>query len=178
MITLPIPSLQGFTTERLRFRHLTLDDVDLWMPYINSAEAIRFMAFTQGSRADCTMMVQRSLDRYAQNGSGLNMLELRSSGEAVGQCGLLFQEVDGVAELEIGYHLLPAHWHQGYATEAAIACKHFAFARKLAPSLISLIDPENLASQSVARRNGMVVERTTLHRGQPVLIHRIAVDAS
>jgi hypothetical protein len=174
MITLPIPSMHGFTTERLRFRHLTLNDVDLWMPYINSAEAIRFMAFTQGSRADCTIMLERSLERYGRDGSGLNMLELKATGEAVGQCGLLTQLVDGVMELEIGYHLLPAHWHQGYATEAAIACKHFAFERKLVPSLISLIAPENFASQRVALRNGMAAERTTLHRDRPAVIHRIA----
>jgi RimJ/RimL family protein N-acetyltransferase len=163
MIKLPIPSMHGHTTERLNFRLITLDDVDLWMPYINSAEAIRFMAFTQGSRADCIFMLQRSLDRYAESGSGLNMLELKATGEAVGQCGL-------------GYHMLPAHWHQGYATEAAIACKHFAFERKLAPSLISLIDPENFASQRVALRNGMVAERTTLHRDRPAVVHRITID--
>jgi len=178
MITLPIPSMHGFTTERLRFRHITLDDVDLWMPYINSAEAIRFMALTQGSRTDCLFMLQRALDRYVESGSGLNMLELRSTGEAVGQCGLLLQEVDGVPELEIGYHLLPAHWHQGYATEAAKACKYFAFERQLAPSLISLIDPENFASQRVALRNGMVAERTTLHRERPAIIHRIHAGAA
>jgi RimJ/RimL family protein N-acetyltransferase len=176
MIKLPIPSMHGHTTERLNFRLITLDDVDLWMPYINSAEAIRFMAFTQGSRADCIFMLQRSLDRYAESGSGLNMLELKATGEAAGQCGLLTQLVDGAMELEIGYHMLPAHWHQGYATEAAIACKHFAFERKLAPSLISLIDPENFASQRVALRNGMVAERTTLHRDRPAVVHRITID--
>jgi RimJ/RimL family protein N-acetyltransferase len=178
MITLPIPSMHGHTTERLRFRHLTLDDVDAWMPYLNSTEAIRFMAFTQGSRADCVFMLERSLERYGRDGSGLNMLERKDTGEPVGQCGLLTQEVDGVAELEIGYHLLPAHWHQGYATEAAIACKEFALAHKLAPSLISLIDPDNHASQRVARRNGMVPGATALHRGRPAVIHRLFAPAA
>lgn len=176
MISLPIPSLHGLTTERLRFRHLTADDVDAWMPYINSAEAIRFMSFRKGSREDCATMIQRSLERYAADGSGLNMLERKDSGEPVGQCGLLTQQVDGEPELEIGYHLLPAHWHQGYATEAAIACKEFALARKLAPTLISLIDPDNHASQRVARRNGMVPGATTLHRGHPAVIHRLHAD--
>ncbi|MBK9288228.1 MAG: GNAT family N-acetyltransferase [Flavobacteriales bacterium] len=174
MIKLPIPSMHGFTTERLRFRHISLNDVDLWMPYINSAEAIRFMTFTQGSRTDCEFMLRRSVERYVDDGSGLNMLELRSTGEAVGQCGLLTQLVDGVPELEIGYHLLPAHWHQGYATEAAQACKAFAFEHQQAPSLISLIDPDNFPSQHVARRNGMVAERTVLFRDRPAIVHRIA----
>lgn len=174
MISLPLPSMHGHTTERLRFRHLTLNDVDLWMPYINSAEAIRFMAFRQGSREDCELMLMRSIERYASDGSGLNMLELKATGEPVGQCGLLTQTVEGVLELEIGYHLLPAHWHYGYASEAAQACKAFAFKHQLAPSLISLIDPENVASQQVARRNGMAAERTVLFRECPAMVHRIA----
>ncbi|MCC6911504.1 MAG: hypothetical protein IT224_05705, partial [Flavobacteriales bacterium] len=49
MITLPIPSLVGLTTERLLFRHATLKDNAWWMEYHNSAEAIRFMPFTVGS---------------------------------------------------------------------------------------------------------------------------------
>lgn len=173
MVKLPIPSLEGLATGRLRFRRITPADVDTWMSYIDSAEAVRFMGFTPGSRSDCEAMIQRSLDRYAQNGSGLNMLERRDTGEPVGQCGLLVQEVEGVTELEIGYHLLPAHWHQGYATEAAQACRDLAFRLELAPSLISLIDPGNTASQRVARRNGMVLEKHVRWRDMDIQVHRI-----
>lgn len=178
MVKLPIPSLEGLTTERLRFRRLTQADVDAWMPYIESAEAVRFMGFTPGSRSDCEAMIQRSLDRYAQTGSGLNMLERLDTGEPVGQCGLLVQEVDSVTELEIGYHLLPAHWHQGYATEAARACRDLAFRLKLAPRLISLIDPGNTASQRVAQRTGMTVEKRVRRKGLDIDVHRIMAPAS
>lgn len=178
MVKLPIPSLDGLTTARLRFRRLTLADVEAWMPYIESPEAVRFMGFTPGSRADCEAMIQRSLDRYAQNGSGLHMLERRDTGEPVGQCGLLVQEVDGVTELEIGYHLLPAHWHQGYATEAARACRDLAFRLKLAPGLVSLIDVGNTASQRVAQRNGMTEEKRLRWKGLDIVVHRIPAPGS
>ena len=173
MITLPIRSLHDLLTERLRFRKLLATDVDPWMGYINSAEAIRFMPFSVGSRDDCAAMIQRSLDRYATDGSGLHAVELRSTGELIGQCGLLTQTVDGVLELEIGYHFLPAHWGKGYAAEAAIACKLFAQEHALAPSVISLIDAENVRSQGVAKRNGMVYEKETVHRGVPALVFRV-----
>ncbi|MBK9147334.1 MAG: GNAT family N-acetyltransferase [Flavobacteriales bacterium] len=172
MIVLPIPSLAGLTTERLRFRPLSLTDADWWMEYLNDAEAIRFMPFTLGSRADCEAMIQRSLDRYATDGSGLHAVELLSSGERIGQCGLLTQVVDGIDELEIGYHLLPQHWGHGFATEAAVACKRFAYEQRLAASVISLIDPENHRSQLVARRNGMLPERRTVHRGVEAIVFR------
>lgn len=172
MITLPIPSLENLRTERLTFRRLTLDDVDWWMGYINDAAAIRFMPFTIGSRADSEGMIRRSIDRYAKDGSGLNAL-LLGDGTPVGQCGLLTQEVDGLPELEVGYHLLPAHWGKGYASEAAIACKEYALRKGLAPSVISLIDPDNHRSQAVARRNGMVREQLTTHRGVPADVWRV-----
>lgn len=176
MIRLPIPSLTGLMTERLVFRRLVLPDVEWWMEYINSAEAIRFMPFKPGNRADCEMMVRRSLDRYVQDGSGLNAILLRDGEVPVGQCGLLTQEVDGVAELEVGYHLLPSHWGKGYASEAAIACKRHALENGLAPSVISLIDPSNQRSQAVARRNGMVREKLTTYRGVPAHVWRTRVD--
>ena len=94
------------------------------------------------------------------------------TGEFVGLCGLLTQEVDGKMELEIGYHLLPGQWHKGFATEAAVFCKAFAREKALAPSVISLIDPDNLPSQRVAERNGLQLERTTLFRGKPARVYR------
>jgi ribosomal-protein-alanine N-acetyltransferase len=173
MIQLPIPPLEGLTTERLAFRRLVPSDVEWWMEYINNAEAIRFMPFKVGSRSDAGTMIQRSLDRYASDGSGLNAILLRNGDVPLGQCGLLTQEVDGAPELEVGYHFLPRYWGKGYASEAAIACKEHALELGLAPSVISLIDPENHRSQAVAMRNGMVREKLTLHRGVPAHVWRV-----
>lgn len=174
MIMLPIPSLEGLETERLLFRRLVPEDINWWMDYINSAEAIRFMPFTLGSRSDGEQMIERARERYKEDGSGLNAILLRDSGTPVGQCGLLTQHVDGVLELEIGYHFLPQYWGNGYAAESAIACKEFAAERRLTPSVISLIDEKNVRSQGVAKRNSMHYEKRTVHRGVPALVFRSA----
>lgn len=164
--------MHGLTTERLVFRTPSLADVDRWMPYHNDAASIRFMPFTLGRREDCIHFIQRSLDRFERDGSGLNAIELQD-GTLVGMIGLLTQTVDELPELEIGYHLLPAAAGKGYATEAAVACKEFARRHALAPSLISLIDHENYASQAVAKRNGMVHEKDTVHRDVPAMVWRV-----
>jgi len=167
--------MHGVNTERLVFRHTSMDDLSWWMEYINSAEAIRFMPLTVGSEASCREFIQRSMDRRVTDGSGLNAIIEQATGKPVGMVGLLTQVVDGVDELEIGYHLLPSAWGKGYATEAAIACKEFARQHKLVPSVISLIDHENFASQAVAKRNGMAFERDTVHRGTPAMVWRVAL---
>ncbi len=169
---LPIPSMHGVTTERLLFRTTTMDDKPWWMEYINDATAIRFMPFTVGSEKDCHFFIQRTLDRYVTDGSGLNAIIERSTEKPVGMIGLLTQVVDGVDELEIGYHLLPSVWGKGYATEAAVACREFARQHAMHPSVISLIDHKNSASQAVATRNGMVYEKDTVHRGVPAMVWR------
>lgn len=142
---------------------------------MNSAEAIKFMPFTVGSEADSLAFMQRSLDRAAHDGSGLHVISDPVGDRPLGMVGLLTQEVDGESELEVGYHLLPSAWGHGYAAEAAIACRMFAAEHRLAPSVISLIDPGNFKSQAVARRNGMVMEKRTLHRGVEAIVFRTSL---
>ncbi len=171
-----IPSMHGVTTGRLLFRAVSMDDRHWWMEYINSADAIRFMFLTVGSEDSCREFIQRALDRQRTDGSGLNAIIEQASGKPVGMVGLLTQVVDEVDELEIGYHLIPSAWGHGFATEAAIACREFAREHKLVPSVVSLIDHENFASQNVAKRNGMSFEKDTVHRGIPAMVWRVGLD--
>lgn len=75
--------------------------------------------------------VQEWLDkqfrRYANDGFGLWGVVEKSSGELIGQCGVTLQEFDGKQVPEVGYLFRKEFWHRGYATEAAIACKEYAF---------------------------------------------------
>ena len=65
------------------------------------------------------------------------------------------QDCDGQQVLEVGYLFRKEFWHNGYATEAAIACRDYAFDALGAREVFSIIRDNNLPSQAVARRNGM-----------------------
>lgn len=80
---------------------------------------------------------------------------LRETGRMIGQCGLTWQEADGRTVLEVGYLFSQAYWHRGYATEAARACRDFAFDTLGAKTVYSIIRDTNAASRAVALRNGM-----------------------
>ena len=58
------------------------------------------------------------------------------------------------AQPELGWALARAHWGAGYATEAAHAVRAWAREERHIRQLISLISPENVASQRVAERLG------------------------
>lgn len=97
------------------------------------------------------------IKRYKDYGYGLWAVILKETGEMIGQCGLTIQEYNNKQVLEIGYHLQKKHWHKGYASEAAIACKRYAFDVLKADEVFSIIRDTNAASQNVAKRNNMTV---------------------
>lgn len=126
---------------------------------------------TSAERAES--WIQSQLDRYAAGTYGMCALNLKETGEFIGQCGLLTQQVDGVQEIEIGYHLLREHTGNGYATEAAQHLKNYAFRTGLCESVISIIDELNFPSQAVAKRNGMEEDFRTNWKGSNVIIFRV-----
>ena len=89
----------------------------------------------------------------------------------IGQCGLTMQPWRDAQVLEVGYLFNRAHWHHGYATEAARACMDYAFTRLGAHEVCSIIRETNLPSRRVAERNGMTLRDTWVkhYRGVDML---------
>ena len=83
----------------------------------------------------------------------------------MGDCGISDQDVDGMIEPEIGWHVRRSLWRQGFATEAAVAHRDRATGELGMERLISLIRPENTASRRVAEKLGMTVEKDTDRSG-------------
>ncbi len=88
-------------------------------------------------------------------GFGLWAVILKETDEMIGQCGLTMQPWKDREVLEIGYLFERTYWHRGYATEAAKACKRYAFEVLGAEEVCSIIRDTNTASQNVALRNRM-----------------------
>lgn len=93
-------------------------------------------------------------DNYKQHGFGLWILETHD-GTFVGDCGIIWQQVNGKPRLEVGYHVLRRLQGQGFATEAATAVRDFARDVAQAEELIAITHPSNAASQRVAEKLGM-----------------------
>ena len=105
--------------------------------------------------------VRNNIDRYERDGTGLWAIEDRATGEFLGDCGLVHQVVDGVDELEVGWHVKRSRWGQGIAPEAGAAFRDRAFGELGFERIISIIRPENIQSRRVAEKLGMAVEKET-----------------
>jgi [ribosomal protein S5]-alanine N-acetyltransferase len=104
----------------------------------------------------------------------------RATGKFIGRCGLLPWTIAGRAEVEIAYLLDKTYWQQGLATEAAEGILHYGFERLRLARLICLMHPENQASQRVAQKIGMMLERKVdgiVEDDFPTLIYAIERSA-
>lgn len=169
--------LSGQETERLLFRKLQQNDFDHWLAFHQNPLSTEFWeGLPEDPVVACQQWFDKAFYRYTNMLGGMNVLVHKQTKELIGQCGLLIQTVDGIQELEIGYSILPKHWRQGYATEAAKKCKEFARQNRLATSLISIIQVDNIPSQKVAINNGMHLDKTTVYNDNPVHIFRIRLE--
>jgi RimJ/RimL family protein N-acetyltransferase len=158
-------------TPRLRLRELTPLDAPALFAVLGDAETMRWYPQPY-SRARVEEGIARQMERY-RSGAGLLGMVSKESGELIGDCGLVWQDVEGVLEPEIGYHVHRAYWGRGLATEAARAVRDYAFASLGCEHVISLIRPENLPSRRVAEKNGLTLQRTVFWHGFDHCIYRI-----
>lgn len=157
---------QNLETERLRFRLIEKSDFEAWLPFF-SPDLNRHFLFLDPDKTAlelCEYWFEKCLLRYEENRGGLNAVILKDTGKMIGQCGILVQNMDNEPRLEIGYSIIPAYRNKGYATEAAIAAKNYAFEHQFDKdfnnNVVSMLHVDNHGSEKVALSNGMTLEKT------------------
>ena len=140
-------------TARLRFREMTLDDLDEMSSMLGDPAVMTYYPAPK-TRDEAAAWIEWNQTNYARDGFGLWIVETHDGG-FVGDCGLTWQQVNGRAELEVGYHVRKDLQGRGYATEAAVACLELARDVLKAGRLVAIIHPANAASRRVAERLGM-----------------------
>lgn len=148
-------------TKRLKFRLLKQDDFKSWQPLFEIKTVSKYLDLdpTLTPFEMCEFWFDKAFKRYSESTGGMNVLIDKQNNQLIGQCGLLVQTIEQIERIEIGYSILPEFWGKGFATEAAIKCKNYAFENNLTNSLISRVHIENVGSEIVAKNNGMTLEK-------------------
>jgi RimJ/RimL family protein N-acetyltransferase len=115
--------------------------------------------------------VAMQIGHWALRGYGQWALERKEDGTSLGRAGLW--NPPGWPGLEVGWMLARHAWGQGYATEAGQAAIEWAWRTLDTPELISVIQPDNVASIRVAERLGLRRLRESTVKGQDVVIFGI-----
>ena len=157
-------------TERTILRKMDLSDFDELCKLLKDEEV---MYAYEGAFSDEEVKewLNNQLKRYKEDGFGLNAVIKKETGEFIGQCGLTYRQIPEGRVVEIGYLLKKEFWHKGYATECAKALKRYAFDVLKVKEVYSIIRDNNIASQKVAKANGMCVcgQFTKHYRGVDML---------
>lgn len=141
-------------TQRLVLRELTMNDFNELHEIFSDPESMKHYPepFT---REKSKRWIEWNLENYATYGFGLWAIVLKEENLLIGDCGITMQDINGRMEPEIGYHINKVYTGKGYATEAAQACRNYAFDILKFKKVYSYMKYTNIASQKVAENNGM-----------------------
>jgi len=161
-----------FTTERLTVRAWTVEDAPTLLDIYGRWDVARWLGATPRAleSIDEAERLAREWAERSHPGDtyGIWCIGLAGSSTPVGT--VLLVPIPGAVggEVEVGWHLHPDHWGNGYATEAG----HAAIARGLASGLeevLAVVSPDNAASLAVCRRLGLHPRgRSDAYYGRPL----------
>ena len=147
-------------TERLILRHQVIEDLDaLWALYCNP-NITKYIPDAPRSRQEAKEELEWHMHGHPNNPSlGLWATIHKESGKFIGRCGLLPWTIEGQYDVEVAYTIAEEYWGQGLGSEAAQAILNYGFEKLNLSLLICMIDPDNIASQNVAKKIGMTFEK-------------------
>ncbi len=159
-----------FESERLRFRPLVVEDLDLAIEQWTDPEVTKYAGGKTYTKKELIAEMPNVVRRCAGGCIGVWCLTDKATNEKVGTAILLPMPVeeddtnwdlvtgDEIPEgdIEIGYILKQAAWGSGYATEACTRLLQFAFEDSPLKIVVASIDAKNKASERVLLKSGLV----------------------
>jgi ribosomal-protein-alanine N-acetyltransferase len=147
-------------TDRLVLRRFTLDDAPFIVELLNEPSWHRFIGDKGVRTEDDARKYLRDgpLAMYERTGVGLMLVTLKSSGVAMGMCGLIRRE--SLDDVDIGFAMLPAFWGNGYAHEAAAAVLDYGRRVLGLKRIVAITSPDNVRSIGLLERIGLRFERS------------------
>jgi len=170
----PADAVPAIETARLRLRGHRIDDHEACAALWGDPVVTRFIGGHPSSREDVWARMLRYAGLWALLGFGYWAVEDKADGAFVGDIGFadFRREIEPSMQgtPEIGWVLSPRVHGRGYATEAVAAALAWGDAHFGSSPTACIIDPENLASLSVARKCGFEPIARTTYKGSPTLM--------
>ena len=169
-----------YETERLRVRRWTEADVPRLVEFYSHPDVWEHVPDLRVRDVEeMEQRLPRLMESYERYGPGLGVwaAERMSDGLAVGTV-MLKNLPDGQEQItddvEIGWHLARDCWGQGYATEMARGALAHGFERQGLDCILAVTSTENLRSQAVMKRLGMVYRgMTQAYYGMDLMLYGI-----
>jgi RimJ/RimL family protein N-acetyltransferase len=167
------PGIPTLTTPRVVLRPFVFSDLDQ-LAALHAEESFWWYPLRSAmSKDETTGFLERVLARYESDGFGIEALLDRASGTMIGWAGLAVPHFlpEILPAVEVGWRLSGRWRGRGLATEAGAAALEFGFTTGGLERIVSIYEPENVASGRVMERLGFSPWRTTIGpRGNEVVV--------
>ncbi len=159
-------------------RPLAMDDLDD-LAVLHAEESFWRYPFGRGwSRSESESFLERTIERYQDPGVAVSAVVVADTGELAGWAGssipTFLPEI--LPAVEVGWRLGERYRGHGFATEAGRAWVRHGFEELGLESIVSIYQPENIASGTVMRRLGFTLERETRHPTYGMCIHVMSLS--
>lgn len=111
------------------------------------------------TKTEVEKLIHKCIKLYESDKIGFVGVFLKKTKKLIGNCGITIQNIDGVDEYEIGYHIHIDFWNKGFATEAARSVMEYGFNYLKLEKLCSYMAEDHSASRKVAEKIGMTLEK-------------------
>jgi RimJ/RimL family protein N-acetyltransferase len=159
----------------LYLRELQLSDKKVLMKVLADPESMKFYPHPF-SEEEVDIWIQWNIANYKEFSHGLWAVILKESDELIGDCGITMQNIGDEIVPEIGFHIIREFCNKGYASEAAIACKDYAFRVFHYPKIFSYTSVRNIPSQKVAEKAGMNLYKYFVKNGDKQIVQVVNKD--
>lgn len=167
-------------TPRLVLRRWRRDDLDPLAAVFARPEVWWYPLQRGRTFEETRLFLERQLAERDERGWSLWAAVHRGDDRLIGFVGLarptFLPEI--MLAVEVGWRLDPAYWGRGLATEGGQAALDFGFEVLGLERIVSICEPENVASLRVMERLGMTLDRRATHptHGVPLLVHELTRD--
>jgi RimJ/RimL family protein N-acetyltransferase len=157
--TMSVAGAITLETARTRLRRVRLDDAPFILELLNDPGWLRFIGDKNVRTLDDARryIADGPMAMVAKTGFGLDVVESKEDGAAMGICGLIRR--DGLDDVDLGFALLARYRGMGYAGEAARATLELGRGNFGIARIVAITSPDNADSVRLLERLGMRIER-------------------
>ena len=158
------------SSERIILRGWQDSDFHPYTTLVSDPVMMRFIGGGAMSYKEARKEFDGMREQWIDRKIGIFVIADKTSDELLGFTGLF--ESPLIDEPELSWSLSAKNHGKGYASEAAVLARNWAFREHNIGPLMSLVHPDNISSKRVAERLGASVESHSTWIGQPRLVYR------
>ena len=158
------------SADRIKLRGWQDSDFKPYLEMVSDPELMKFVGNGAMDKREAHSEFDNMRRQWVDRKIGVFVISDNKSNELLGFTGLF--ESPCLDEPELCWSLSAKKHGKGYASEAAILARNWAFNERRIGPLMSLVHPDNINSKRLAERLGAVVECNSTWMGNPRLVYR------